>query len=104
MLTSMGIGDLIGRLALGPLITICKWNVTKMYAASQFLCAIAILSFIFVFNGVQMIIQGVVFSVTFGLQCVLYGNFIFTMKSTPLNSLDTIMQHSCHVLPLEVNI
>ena len=73
MLTSMGLGDLVGRLAIGPLVTFWNLDVTKMYAASQLACAISILSFTIVVHGVQMIIQGFLFSVSFGLQCLFLG-------------------------------
>ncbi|EFX85219.1 hypothetical protein DAPPUDRAFT_98699 [Daphnia pulex] len=66
MLSTMGIGDLICRLVIGPLITVWKLDVTKLYAISQIACAITIASFPTVVNGVQMIIQGFLFSVTFG--------------------------------------
>lgn len=72
----MGIGDLIARLAIGPLVTFLKMDVTKLYAASQLTCALSILSFTFVVNGIQMIVQGILFSITFGLQCVLLGNYV----------------------------
>nr|CAH0109386.1 unnamed protein product [Daphnia galeata] len=70
MLSTMGIGDLICRLVIGPLITIWKCDVTKLYAISQLACAISIASFPLVVNGIQMIIQGFLFSVTFGCQCL----------------------------------
>ena len=70
----MGVGDLVCRLVIGPLITIWKLDVTKLYAFSQLACAISIASFPMVMNGVQMIIQGFLFSVTFGCQCLLLGN------------------------------
>ena len=74
MLSTMGVGDLVCRLVIGPLITIWKLEVTKLYAFSQLACAISIASFPMVMNGVQMIIQGFLFSVTFGCQCLLLGN------------------------------
>lgn len=75
MLSTMGIGNLISRLVIGPLVTAWKWDVTKVYAVSQLVCAITIASFPIVVNGVQMIIQGFLFSLTFGCQCLLFGNF-----------------------------
>jgi hypothetical protein len=72
----MGVGDLVGRLAIGPLVTFWNLNVTKLYAASQLACAISILSFTVVVDGIQMIFQGFLFSVTFGLQCLLLGKGI----------------------------
>lgn len=72
----MGIGDLICRLLVGPLITVWKLDVTKVYAISQIACAITIASFPLVVNGVQMIIQGFLFSVTFGCQCLFLGNLL----------------------------
>lgn len=71
MLSTMGIGDLVCRLVIGPLVTVWKLDVTKVYAVSQLVCAIAIASFPVVVNGIQMIIQGFLFSVTFGCQCLL---------------------------------
>ena len=76
MLSTMGIGDLICRLLVGPLITVWKLDVTKVYAISQIACAITIASFPLVVNGVQMIIQGFLFSVTFGCQCLFLGNLL----------------------------
>ncbi len=82
----MGVGDLVGRLAVGPLVTFWNLNVTKMYAVSQLACAISILSFTVVVDGIQMIFQGFLFSVTFGLQCLLLGKgicvWIFNMPRT----------------------
>jgi hypothetical protein len=76
MLSTMGIGDLICRLVIGPLITVWKLDVPKLYAISQIACAITIASFPTVVNGVQMIIQGFLFSVTFGCQCLFLGNLL----------------------------
>lgn len=80
MLSTMGIGDLVCRLVIGPLVTVWKLDVTKVYAVSQLVCAIAIASFPVVVNGIQMIIQGFLFSVTFGCQCLLLGKFSFLMN------------------------
>ena len=71
MLSAMGIGDLIGRLLTGPIAEYFRLNVIIMLGSSQFLCALSILSFLYVFNGYQMIAQGVLFSITYGCQCVL---------------------------------
>jgi hypothetical protein len=71
-----GTGDLICRLVIGPLITVWKLDVTKLYAISQIACAITTSSFPTVVNGVQMIIQGFLFSVTFGCQCLFLGNLL----------------------------
>jgi hypothetical protein len=76
MLSTMGKGDLICRLVIGPLITVWKLDVPKLYAISQIACAITIASFPTVVNGVQMIIQGFLFSVTFGCQCLFLGNLL----------------------------
>jgi MFS family permease len=74
MLSTMGVGDLVGRLVIGPLVTFWNLDVTKIYAVSQVFCAILIASFPLVVNGIQMIIQGFLFSVSYGLQCLLLGN------------------------------
>ncbi|XP_046649977.1 monocarboxylate transporter 12-like [Daphnia pulicaria] len=71
MLSTMGVGDLVGRLVIGPLVTFWNLDVTKIYAVSQVFCAILIASFPLVVNGIQMIIQGFLFSVSYGLQCLL---------------------------------
>ena len=71
MLSAMGIGDLIGRLLTGPIAEYFKLNVIIMLASSQIMCALTIMSFLFVVNGYQMIAQGVLFSITYGCQCVL---------------------------------
>ena len=72
MFSCMGIGDLIGRLITGPVVEYFKLNVIKAYFIVQFVCALSILSFLFVVNGFQMIAQGCIFSVTFGSQCGKY--------------------------------
>nr|CAH0112422.1 unnamed protein product [Daphnia galeata] len=71
MLSIMGVGDLVGRLVIGPLITFWNLDVTKIYAVSQVFCAILIASFPLVVNGIQMVFQGFLFSVSYGLQCLL---------------------------------
>lgn len=73
MLSTMGVGDLVGRLFIGPLVTFWNLDVTKIYAVSQVFCAVLIASFPLVVNGIQMIIQGFLFSVSYGLQCLLLG-------------------------------
>jgi hypothetical protein len=72
----LGTGDLICRLVIGPLITVLKLDVTKLYAISQIPFAIKIASFPTVVNCVQVIIQGFLFSVTFGCQCLFLGNLL----------------------------
>ena len=67
MLSIMGVGDLVGRLVIGPLITFWNLDVTKIYAVSQVFCAILIASFPLVVNGIQMVFQGFLFSVLFGV-------------------------------------
>ena len=57
----MGVGDLVGRLVIGPLITFWNLDVTKIYAVSQVFCAILIASFPLVVNGIQMVFQGFLF-------------------------------------------
>lgn len=80
MLSAMGIGDLIGRLLTGPIAEYFHLNVIVMLGSSQLVCALSIVSLLFVFNGYQMIAQGVLFSITYGCQCVLLAlvpRFIF---------------------------
>ena len=55
----MGVGDLVGRLVIGPLITFWNLDVTKIYAVSQVFCAILIASFPLVVNGIQMVFLAV---------------------------------------------
>jgi len=84
MLSTMGIGDLIGRVVTGPIVEYCKFDTIVLNGVSQFICALTIFSFLFVVDGNQMIVQGLIFGISFGMQCVLQSltlRSIFGSKS-----------------------
>lgn len=80
MLSTMGGGDFLGRLLIVPLVTFWKLDVTKIYGITQIMCAMSILSFTVVIDGIQMIIQGFLFSMSFSLQCVLLGKRTYSIN------------------------
>ena len=70
-LQAMGLGDMIGRLLTGPLIEYMSFDSLKLYAASQTVCALSILSFVTVFDNVQLVVQALIFGMSYGCQSVL---------------------------------
>jgi len=71
MLSTMGIGDLIGRVLTGPIVEYCRIETIVLNSISQLVCAVCILSFLFVIDGEEMIVLGLIFGITFGMQSVL---------------------------------
>lgn len=71
MLSTMGIGDLIGRVLTGPIVEYCRIETIVLNSVSQIVCAACVLSFLFIVDGEEMIVLGLVFGITFGMQSVL---------------------------------
>lgn len=84
MFSAMGVGDLVGRIFTGPVVEYCKVNPIILYTLSQLFCSVVIMAFLYVSSGVHLIVQGVLFSFTYGMQCVLLAivpRFIFGSNS-----------------------
>lgn len=71
MLSTMGIGDLIGRVLTGPIVEYCRIEAIVLNSVSQIVCAVCVLSFLFIIDGEEMIGLGLIFGITFGMQSVL---------------------------------
>ena len=67
----MGAGDLIGRLATGLLIEYCGLNPVILNLIAQVVSCLSILAFLVVYNGIQLLAQGLIFSTAVGVQYVL---------------------------------
>lgn len=67
----MGAGDLIGRLATGLLIEYCGLNPVILNLIAQAVSCLSILAFLVVYNGIQLLAQGLIFSTAVGVQYVL---------------------------------
>lgn len=70
-LSVMGAGDLIGRLSAGLLIEYCRLNPVVLNIVAQIVSVLSILSFGIVYNGIQLLAQGLLFSAVVGVQYVL---------------------------------
>lgn len=71
-LQAIAVGNLSGRLLVGPLIGYCSINPITLFGVSQIVGALSIVLFTAVFNGVQLVAQAFVFGMTYGCQNVLY--------------------------------
>lgn len=74
LLSVIGGGDLIGRIATGPIIECCRVNPIVLNAVSQLVCCLSILFLISVENSSQLFVLTtilLIFGITFGIQCVL---------------------------------
>ena len=71
VLSAMGVGNMISRLSLGLFLNqFPSIDPLLMNAASIFINSLTILSLLLTVDGVQLVVQCFLFSVTFGFQCV----------------------------------
>lgn len=70
-LQAIGVGDFLGRLMTGPLTQYFSIDLVKFCVASQLVCTLIILLFPVVVNGIQLVVQALIFGATYGCQCVL---------------------------------